>query len=325
MITGSAGFIGFHLAKNLLASSDVVVIGIDNLTDYYDPRMKEARNSILKEYANYHFYNQDIAEYTVLEDVVKKEKPEIIVHLAAQAGVRHSLKNPWAYEKTNYLGTLNIFEVAKRNDIKKVLYASSSSVYGKNTKVPFSESDRTDEPISVYGASKKANEVLAHSYNHLYGIETIGMRFFSVYGTYGRPDLALFMFTKSILLGRPIKVYNEGKMTRSFTYVDDIVAGIIGLIEHDHHSNEIYNLGGAEPVLLNTLIELIEKSLDKKAIIEYLPVPPGDAALSIADTTKAHNVVGFESKTRVEEGVKKFTDWFLENKDFLLTLKDFEV
>lgn len=321
LITGTAGFIGFHLANRLLKEGNIV-IGIDILNDYYDVRIKERRQDVLFEFKNYHFYKEDFADYDILDEIVKKEKPEIIIHLAAQAGVRYSLTNPWAYERSNMLGTMNIFEVAKNNDIKRVLYASSSSVYGKNTKSPFSESDRCDTPISIYAASKKANEMFAHSYSHLYGIETAGLRFFTVYGKYGRPDLALFKFVKNILLDKPIDVYNMGQMGRDFTYVDDIVSGIIGIMNKEKLGCTVYNLGGDNPVTLMKFIELIEEALGKKAEKNMMPMQPGDVKETMADISKARNEVGYEPKTKIDEGVKIFVDWFVENKNWLLELED---
>ncbi len=324
LITGTTGFIGFHLAKYLLEQTSCRVIGIDSITDYYDPKMKKARNEILKAHKNYTFYKKSISDYKVLETIIKKEKPEMIVHLAAQAGVRYSVKNPWAYVDSNYLGTLNIFEAAKRLKIRRVLFASSSSVYGKNKKMPFSETDVVDQQISLYGASKKANEVLAHSYHHLYGTEIAGLRFFTVYGEYGRPDLALFKFTKKILKGQPIDVFNEGKMSRNFTYVDDVVRGIVALLEKDQLGYEIYNLGGGETIDLGKFIELIEKNLGMKARKNMLPMQPGDVPATLADLTKAKKDLGYEPQVSIEEGIKRFTTWFIENKTWLMKLKDSE-
>jgi len=321
LITGTAGFIGFHLANRLLNEGNIV-IGIDMINDYYDVRIKNKRNEVLLENPNYHFYKQDFSDFKKLDEIIKKEKPELIIHLAAQAGVRYSLTNPWAYAHSNYLGTLNIFESAKLNNIKRVLFASSSSVYGNNKKSPFSETDRTDTQISLYAASKKANEVLAHSYHHLYGIETAGLRFFTVYGRYGRPDLALFKFTKNILQDKEIEVYNNGEMGRDFTYVDDIVSGIIGIINKEDLKYELYNLGGDNPVTLMKFIELIENHLGKKAKIKFLPMQPGDVKETYADISKARTDVGYEPKTKIEEGIKIFCDWFVENKDWLLELED---
>lgn len=322
LVTGTAGFIGFHTAKELLKNKSCIVVGVDNMSDYYDVRIKQRRNEVLKKYPNYRFYKTNIADYKKLEDIVKKEKPEAIIHLAAQAGVRYSLINPWAYAESNYLGTLNIFEIAKNHGIKRVLFASSSSVYGKNKETPFMESHRVDHPISVYAASKKANELLAHSYYHLYGTETAGMRFFTAYGEYGRPDMALFKFTKNILLDKPINVYNKGAMMRDFTHVDDIVSGIIGILNKKDLKYEIYNLGGNNPIPLMDFIKLIERKLDKKAKIYFLPLQQGDVVSTVADISKTREHVGFEPKVNAKEGVEKFIDWFLENKEWLFELDE---
>lgn len=321
LITGTAGFIGFHVAKKILSNGDIV-IGIDNLNSYYDPMIKQKRNEILLADKNYHFYGEDFSNFEILDKIVTDEKPDKIIHLAAQAGVRYSLTNPWAYEKANYLGTMNIFEAAKKHGIKRVLFASSSSVYGDNKKLPFSESDRTDTQISVYAASKKANEVLAYSYHHLYGMEMAGLRFFTVYGEYGRPDLALFKFVKNILLDKPIDVYNNGQMGRDFTYVKDIVDGVLAILNKVDLKYEIYNLGGDNPVKLMRFIELIEKNLGKKAKLNMMPMQPGDVKETYADISKARMEVGYEPKTRIDKGVKIFCDWFVENKDWLLELED---
>lgn len=324
LITGSAGFIGFHLANYLLENSDTKVVGVDSITDYYDVNVKLARNEILKGKPNYSFYKTSISSYSELESIVKNEKPDVIVHLAAQAGVRYSLVNPWAYADSNYLGTMNVFEVARREGVKRVLFASSSSVYGNNKKQPFSESDVTDQPISIYAASKKANELLAYSYNHLFKVEMIGMRFFTVYGKYGRPDLALFKFTKNILAGEPINVFNGGKMARAFTHVSDIVAGIVAAMEKDGINYEIYNLGGGETVQLERFIELIEENIGKKAKKNMLPIQAGDVPAAPADITKANRELGYVPKVSIEAGIKEFVDWFKENESWLLKLKDSE-
>lgn len=321
-ITGTTGFIGFHTAKNLLKDRSCKVVGVDNMNDYYDIKIKQKRNSILKKYPNYKFYKINIADYKKLDTIARKEKLNAIIHLAAQAGVRYSLTNPWAYEESNSLGTMNIFELAKNHGIKRVLFASSSSVYGKNIKSPFKEVDPVDHPISIYAASKKANEVLAHSHHHLYGIETAGMRFFTVYGEYGRPDMALFKFTKNILLDKPIDVYNKGQMMRDFTHVDDIVAGILGILNKKDLKYEIYNLGGDNPVRLMDFIGFIEKKLGKKAKIDFLPLQQGDVVSTIADVSKAKEHFGFKPRMGAEQGVGRFVDWFLENKNWLLKLKE---
>ncbi len=321
LVTGTGGFIGFHLAKRLL-DEGWRVVGVDSMTDYYDPEIKKRRNKILLANQNYKFYKKSIADYKALDAIIKKEKPVSIVHLAAQAGVRYSLTNPWVYADANYLGTLNIFEAAKRNKIKRVIYASSSSVYGSNEKSPFSEADRVDSPISIYAASKRANELLAHSYHHLYGIETAGMRFFTVYGEYGRPDLALFKFAKSILAGKPIEVFNNGEMARDFTYIGDIVDGIVAIINKKELGYELYNLGGDNPTTLMNFIRMIESHLGKKAKLKMLPMQPGDVKETFADISKARRELGFSPKVKIDEGVKIFLDWFLQNKAWLLKLKE---
>lgn len=321
LITGTAGFIGYHLANKLIEIG-LQVIGVDSMNNYYDPKIKEVRNEKLLKNKNYKFFKIDFSEFKVINDLIIKEKPDLIIHLAAQAGVRYSLTNPWAYESANNLGTLNIFESAKLNKIKRVLFASSSSVYGSNKKIPFSESDRTDNPISLYAASKKSNEMIAHSYNHLYNIETAGFRFFTVYGKYGRPDLALFKFVKKMLAGETIDLYNNGDMGRDFTYVDDIVSGIIGAINKEELNYEIYNLGGDNPTSLEKFVELIEENLNIKAKVNLLPMQPGDVKETFADISKAKEQLGYEPKTKIEEGIKIFCEWFKENKDWLLELKE---
>lgn len=321
LVTGTAGFIGYHLASALLERGDIVV-GVDNFTPYYDVRMKKARHDILTKNKAFHFYNISITDYKKLGSIIKKEKPDMIIHLAAQAGVRFSLKNPWAYADANYLGTLNIFEAAKQHNIKRVLYASSSSVYGANKKMPFSEDDKTDHPISVYAASKKGNEVLAHSYHSLYGIETAGMRFFTVYGQYGRPDLALFKFTKNIIMEKPIDVYNHGKMKRSFTHINDIVSGILALVEKKKLGYELYNLGGDKDTYLLDFIRVIEKNLGKKANINFLPIQAGDVPKTIADTSKARRDLNYCPCVSIDEGIADFVKWFVSNQDWLLRIKE---
>jgi UDP-glucuronate 4-epimerase len=322
IVTGAAGFIGFHLSRELLERGWQVV-GIDSITDYYDPRIKHKRLAMLKKYSGFRFHKVNIAKYSTLEKILKTEKPDEVIHLAAQAGVRYSLTNPWAYIESNVLGTLNVFEAAKRLKLSRVLYASSSSVYGLNKKSPMSESDRTDTQISVYAAPKKANEALAHSYNHLYGIETVGLRFFTVYGTWGRPDLALFKFVKNISAGKPIDVYNRGKMKRSFTHISDIVAGIVAVLNQKPSGrNEMYNLGGAEALPLLTFIKLIEQELGKKAERHLMPMQAGDVPETVADWSKAHKELGFIPKMSMHEGIVEFVQWFRDNEKFLRTLRE---
>jgi len=322
VLTGAAGFIGFHLSQELLTRGWSVV-GIDSLTSYYDPRIKQKRLALLKKYPTFHFYKENIAKYAALEKILKKEKPDEIIHLAAQAGVRYSLSNPWAYIESNMLGTLNVFEATKQLKLPRVLYASSSSVYGLNTKSPMSEGDRTDTQISVYAATKKANEALAHSYNHLYSIETVGLRFFTVYGTWGRPDLALFKFVKRILADEPIDVYGHGKMKRSFTHISDIVAGIVAILDRKPQGrNELYNLGGAEAMPLLSFIKLIEQEVGKKAKQHLMPMQAGDVRETVADWSKAHRDLGFVPRTSMREGIAEFVHWFRGNEKFLRTLKE---
>lgn len=322
VVTGAAGFIGFHIAKELLERGWSVA-GIDLLTDYYDPRIKQKRLAILKKYPTFRFYKMNIAKYAALEKVLKTEKPDEVIHLAAQAGVRYSLTDPWTYIESNELGTMNIFEAARRLKLPRVVYASSSSVYGGSTASPMRESDRTDQQLAVYGVTKKANEAHAHAYNHLYGIEMVGLRFFTVYGTWGRPDLALFKFVKNILADKPIDVYNRGKMKRSFTHIRDIVTGVVAILEQKPRGrNEIYNLGGAEAVPLLEFIKLIERETGKRAKQHLMPLQAGDVRETIADCSKAERDLGFVPQTSMREGIAEFVQWFRENETFLRTLQE---
>ena len=317
LITGSAGFIGSHLSKYLLENyKDVQLIGIDNLNDYYNPILKEKRNNILKNYENYNFIKLDFSNWDNLVNNLKNKNIDLIVHLGAQAGVRYSLENPWAYEQCNLLGTLNIFELARKFDIEKVVYASSSSVYGGNKKIPFSEDDNVDKPVSLYAATKKSNELMAHTYHHIYGIKSVGLRFFTVYGEYGRPDMAFWKFTKNILSGKPIDVYNHGKMMRDFTYVSDIVSGILSSIEKDFEY-EVFNLGNDNPTELEYAISLIEKYAGKKAIKNYMPIQPGDVERTWADLTKSRELLNYNPKVKIEEGLKRFVNWINNNRDWI--------
>ncbi|ABR56001.1 NAD-dependent epimerase/dehydratase [Methanococcus aeolicus Nankai-3] len=320
LITGSAGFIGFHLSKYLLENyNNVQVIGIDNLNNYYNPLLKEKRNDILKNYENYNFIKADFSNWNDLENNLKNKDIDLIVHLGAQAGVRYSLENPWAYEKSNLLGTMNIFELARKLNIEKVVYASSSSVYGGNKKIPFSEDDIVDKPVSLYAATKKSNELMAHTYHHLYDIKMIGLRFFTVYGEYGRPDMAYFKFAKKILSNEPIDIYNYGDMERDFTYISDVVDGIISSIEKDF-DYEIFNLGNSRPVKLMYFVELLEKYLNKEAEKNFLPMQDGDVLRTYADLNKSSKLLNYNPKVSIEEGLKRFCNWFLENKEWLLVL-----
>ena len=308
LVTGSAGFIGFHLSKKLLEDG-VEVIGYDSVNNYYDPTLKEARLKILQKFNNFTFYRKNLCDFDALELVFKNHSIKKVCNLAAQAGVRYSIINPFAYQKSNMEGFLNIIELSKRAKIENFVYASSSSVYGKNKKLPFSISDNVDHPISLYAASKKANELIAHTYSHLYELPTTGLRFFTVYGPYGRPDMALFIFTKKILAGNPIEVYNHGNMKRDFTYIDDIVNGVISALNHQF-DYEVFNLGNHRSENLMDFIGLIEKNLHKKAEINFQPIQPGDVPETFADIDHAREKLGFEPTTTIEAGIKRFVDWY---------------
>lgn len=322
IVTGAAGFIGFHLAERLLEDG-WQVLGVDSLSAYYDPKIKRKRLAILGEHKKFRFVKLDLKDRKKFLELVVKEKPAEIVHLAAQAGVRYSLIDPWAYADANYLGTLSVFEAARHGGLKRVVYASSSSVYGANTKQPFSENDRVDTPLSLYAASKRANELLAHAYTHLYGIESVGLRFFTVYGTWSRPDMALFKFARNTVQGRPIEVYNRGEMKRSFTYVDDVVAGIVAVLEKPAAGQYlIYNLGGSEAVPLMRFVELIEKELGKKADVQLLPLQAGDVPETVADCTSAERDLDYAPEISIEEGIRRFVEWFRANEKLALSLKE---
>ncbi len=309
LVTGSAGFIGFHTTKALLDRGDSVV-GIDNMNQYYDVTLKESRNNILKQNKNYIFYKENIANKEELFNIIKKEKPNKILNLAAQAGVRYSLENPFVYEESNLKGFLNILEACKEFKLDLV-YASSSSVYGANTKIPFSEEDRVDQPISLYAATKKANEEMAFTYHHLYKINTTGLRFFTVCGPYGRPDMAMFSFTKDILEGNTIKLFNNGKMKRDFTFVSDIVNGILLAIDKTFPC-EVFNLARGESQELIDFVKEIENSTNKIAKTELLPLQQGDVLITYGDISKAKKMLGYNPKKSIKEGVKEFVDWYKE-------------
>ena len=307
LVTGAAGFIGFHVAQRLCAEGDEVV-GIDNLNAYYDPSLKEARLARLNGLQGFSFRKLDIVDYGGLETVFRDYPITTVCHLAAQAGVRYSLTDPWCSQKSNNEGFLNLIELARHHPVENFVYASSSSVYGANTKLPFSESDPTDAPISLYAATKKANELVAHCYNHLFGVPTTGLRFFTVYGPWGRPDMALFKFTKAILAGEPIEVYNHGRMRRNFTYIDDIVDGVLLTLRRSA-LGEIYNIGNARSENLMDFIAEIEKHCGRKAAIRYLPLQPGDVVETVADIAKLQKL-GYAPKTAIDEGVKAFVEWY---------------
>jgi len=312
LVTGAVGFIGFHTSK-LLLEKGYQVIGLDEINDYYNPEWKEANLAKLKENNNFNFLKLDIRNLSDLREQLSKYKIDAIVHLAARAGVRPSIADPLLYEEVNIKGTINLLEIAKENQIKQFVFASSSSVYGNQSKVPFSETDPVNEPISPYAASKKAGEMFCHTYAHLYDINCICLRFFTVYGPNGRPDMAPYMFTKAILEGKTIKKFGDGQTRRDYTYVDDIVSGVVAAIDLDRKF-EIINLGNSNPITLNEFIEILEKITGKKMQIERLPMQPGDVDQTFADVAKAKKLLGYEAKTSFEAGMRKFVEWYRANR-----------
>lgn len=327
IITGAAGFIGFNLTKRLLLGG-YQVIGIDNLNDYYEVSLKENRLKEIKD-DNFSFHKIDLGNRKAINDVFETEEPDVVINLAAQAGVRYSLENPHAYIDSNIVGFMNILEACRHNEVGQLIYASSSSVYGANTSLPFSTSDNIDHPLSLYAATKKANELMAHTYSSLYGIPTTGLRFFTVYGPWGRPDMALFKFTKNIIEGKPIDVYNNGDMMRDFTYVDDIVEAISRLVEKKAKPNpewtgknpdpsssyapyKVYNIGNNSPVSLMEFIEAIEEKVGKKAIKNYMPLQAGDVPATYANVEDLYRDIDFRPQTSIKDGVGKFVNWYLD-------------
>ena len=327
LLTGSAGFIGFHAAK-ILCETDNEVIGIDNLNDYYDVSLKLARLNQLEHLSNFHFIKSNIANHNEIQKIFETQKFDYVIHLAAQAGVRFSIENPHAYINSNLTGFLNILEACRNHPIKHLVFASSSSVYGLNENIPFVEDQNVDHPVSFYGATKKSNEVMAHSYSHLYNIPITGLRYFTVYGPWGRPDMSPFIFAKSIMEDKPINVFNYGNHRRDFTYIDDIVKGTLRALQCIPTSDQnwsalnpkpnssrapykIYNIGNSQPVELLYYIECLEKSLGKKAIKELLPVQPGDVEHTFADSSSFMKATGYNPSTPIEKGVEIFAKWFL--------------
>ncbi len=326
LVTGAAGFIGFHVSERLLEAG-YQVIGIDNLNDYYDVNLKLARLELLKKHTRFRFDKIDLADREAIAALFTREKFQRVIHLGAQAGVRYSLENPLAYADSNLIGHLNVLEGCRHNNVEHLLYASSSSVYGLNRKMPFSTDDSVDHPVSLYAATKKANELMSHTYSHLYGLPTTGLRFFTVYGPWGRPDMALFKFTRAIIEGKPIDVYNHGQMRRDFTYIDDIAEAIVRLqaviptpnsewtVEQGTPATSsapynVYNIGNSAPVALMDYISALEQALGKEAIKNMLPMQPGDVLETSADTQALYQVIGFKPHTSVEEGVKRFVSWY---------------
>ena len=330
LVTGTAGFIGFHLAEKLLRRGDEVV-GIDSINDYYDPKLKYARLAESgigasaeawgceirsTKYPKYRFIRMKLEDQEALQKLFAREKFDVVVNLAAQAGVRYSLENPYAYIESNIVGFLNLLECARHNPVKHFVYASSSSVYGGNTKTPFSEEDRVDNPVSLYAATKKSNELMAHVYSKLYGIPTTGLRFFTVYGPWGRPDMAPMLFTKAILAGEPIKVFNNGNLSRDFTYIDDIVGGVVRVVDKAPETSEnppvpaeVYNIGCGHPMQLMDFIRTLEEALGRKAQMEMLPMQKGDVYTTYADTSRLEQDMHYKPKVELEEGVQRFIEW----------------
>jgi UDP-glucuronate 4-epimerase len=307
LVTGAAGFIGFHTVKALCGRGEEVV-GIDNVCDYYDPSLKRARLAQLSELESFHFHEIDICNHDAVKSLFEKYRPVYVCHLAAQAGVRYSLTHPFSYQKANQEGFLSIIECARHSGVENFVYASSSSVYGANTKLPFSEEDSVDSPVSLYAATKRSNELTAHCYSHLFKLPCSGLRFFTVYGPWGRPDMALFIFTKAILSGNPIDVYNNGQMRRNFTYIDDIVNGIL-LVLDNPCQYEIYNIGNSRAELLMDFIREIEANCGKKASINFMPMQPGDVPVTVADIKKIKKL-GYEPETDISAGIKAFVQWY---------------
>jgi len=328
LVTGAAGFIGLHVAQ-LLLSTGREVVGVDNLNDYYDRKLKEARLDILRRQPNFTFVRLDLASRDATRSLFAQHRFPTVIHLAAQAGVRYSLQNPYAYVDANIEGFLNVLEGCRYNDCKHLLFASSSSVYGANTKLPFSAQDNVNHPISLYAASKKANELMAHAYSHLYQLPATGLRFFTVYGPWYRPDMAMFIFAKAILEGKSIKLFNHGNMRRDFTYIDDVAEAVVRLMDHPPQANpqwsgdrpdpatstapwKIYNIGNNRPEELLHVVALLEKEFGRTAIKEMLPMQPGDVPATYADIEELARDVGFRPSTTIEDGIRSFAKWFRE-------------
>ena len=326
LVTGAAGFIGFHVARRLLADGGAVV-ALDNLNSYYDPNLKKARLVELASYANFHFEQQDLANRDAIAELFTTYHFDVVIHLAAQAGVRRSLLNPHTYADANLIGFLNVLEGCRHIGCKHLIYASSSSVYGANTRMPLRTSDNTDHPLSLYGATKKANELMAHSYAHLFGLPATGLRFFTVYGPWGRPDMAMWLFTAAIMDGTPLKLFNNGRLRRDFTYIDDVTETVIRFVKHPPDANpmwsgeapdpatsrapwRLYNVGNSCPVEVIDLVGLIERAVGRPAIGEFLPMQPGDVLETCADSSDLERAVGFRPNTSIEDGTRCFVEWF---------------
>jgi len=328
LVTGAAGFIGFHLSRRLLADG-YQVVGVDNMNDYYDPAIKASRLDMLKSDPKFTFMQTDLADKPALEQIFRDTQIEVVVNLAAQAGVRYSLTNPHAYVESNLVGFVNLLECCRHHGVKHLVFASSSSVYGANTNMPFSVHHNVDHPVSLYAASKKSNELMAHTYSHLFDLPCTGLRFFTVYGPWGRPDMALFLFTKAILENKPINVFNHGKMRRDFTYIDDIIEGVVRVMKNVPDPNpdwsgdapdpgtsytryKIYNIGNNQPVELMDFITAIEDAIGKKAVKNFMDLQPGDVPATYADVDDLINDVGFKPATPIDVGIRKFVEWYRE-------------
>ena len=322
LVTGAAGFIGFHASRTLLAEGRRVV-GLDNLNAYYDPSLKEARLGILRAHEGFEFLRADLADRAAISDAFSRHGFAAVIHLAAQAGVRHSIDCPHAYVDANLEGFINILEGCRRNDCRHLLYASSSSVYGANTKLPFAVDDRTDHPVSLYAATKKANELMAYAYSHLYRLPVTGLRFFTIYGPWGRPDMAYFLFTRAIIEGKPIKLFNNGNMRRDFTYIDDVTRVLSRLVDQAPHEGsdgsppvKIYNVGNNHPEELSRVVALLEKELERTAVTEMLPMQPGDVIETFADAGDLMRDTGFRPQTSIEDGIRHFVSWYRDHYGF---------
>ncbi len=326
LVTGAAGFIGFHVARRLLQSGRKVV-GIDNMNAYYDPSLKEARRAELTKFEGFSFHKLDLADRAGMAELFKAHKFPFVIHLAAQAGVRHSLVNPNAYVDANLVGFINVLEGCRYNGCRHLLYASSSSVYGSNTRMPFSTSDNVDHPLSLYGATKKANELMAHAYSHLFALPATGLRFFTVYGPWGRPDMAMWIFAAAILDGRPIQLFNQGNMRRDFTYIDDVTEAVVRLIDKPAVADPkwsadepnparsaapwcVYNIGNNNPVEVRDVVRLLEQAIGKKATCELVPMQPGDVPATYADIGDLMRDIGFRPATSIKDGIRRFIDWY---------------
>lgn len=313
LVTGAAGFIGRAVCEKLLDRGTASVIAVDNLNDYYAVELKQARLATLQGREGFEFQKLDLSDWADVDNLFQTHQIDYVIHLAAQAGVRYSIRNPHVYAQSNLIGMTNLLEACRRHPVKHLVFASSSSVYGKNAKVPFAEDDRTDEPVSFYAATKKANEVMAHSYAHLFGLPTTGLRFFTVYGPWGRPDMAPWMFSESIIKGETIKVFNHGQLKRDFTYIDDIVEGVLRVLELIPKKTvpfEIFNIGNHNPVALMDFIHCVEQACGHEAKKEYLPMQDGDVPITYADTRRLQDAIGFAPSTSLAEGMQRFVDWY---------------